>query len=98
MIAGVCGGLGEYFNIDATLVRLIFAILAFAGVGMSVILYIVLWIVMPLPPAGEILTSAIAQEPAVASLDAPETTSTFTPDEVKAWDLEAAGVKADSES
>lgn len=45
MIAGVCGGLGEYFDIDPVLVRLIFVLLAFTGVG--VLAYITLWIVMP---------------------------------------------------
>ena len=43
---GVCLGLSEYFNTDVTLIRLIFAIgMLFAG--MSPLLYIVLWIIMP---------------------------------------------------
>lgn len=46
MIAGVCAGLGDYFNIDPTLVRLIFVALALAG-GPGVLLYIILWVVMP---------------------------------------------------
>lgn len=50
MIAGVCGGLGHYFGIDPTLVRLIFALLVFFGVGSGVVLYIILAIVMPLEP------------------------------------------------
>jgi phage shock protein PspC (stress-responsive transcriptional regulator) len=50
MIAGVCGGLANYFGIDATLVRLIFALLVFFGVGSGVVLYIILAIVMPLEP------------------------------------------------
>src|SRR5436309_109070 len=44
-IAGVCGGLGEYFGIDPILVRVAFVLLALMGPG--VIAYIVLWIVMP---------------------------------------------------
>src|SRR5213080_2844325 len=44
-IAGVCGGLGEYFGIDPILIRVAFVLLAFMGPG--VIAYIVLWIVMP---------------------------------------------------
>lgn len=45
-IAGVCGGLARYFDIDATLVRVIFVLLAlFSGGGL--ILYIILWLVMP---------------------------------------------------
>lgn len=43
-IAGVCGGLAEYFNIDPTLVRVVFAAaVIFAGFGFWT--YIILWIV-----------------------------------------------------
>ncbi len=45
-IAGVCSGLGAYFNIDPTLIRIIFIILLF-GYGSAVLPYIILWIVMP---------------------------------------------------
>ncbi len=51
MIAGVCGGLGQYFGVDPTLIRLIFALLVVFGVGSGVLLYIVLAIVIPLEPA-----------------------------------------------
>lgn len=45
-LAGVCGGLGEYFQLDPTLIRLVFVLLAvFTGIG--VLAYIVLWIVVP---------------------------------------------------
>lgn len=46
MIGGVCGGLGEYFSIDSTVVRLIFALIVIYG-GSGLILYIILWIVVP---------------------------------------------------
>ncbi len=45
-IAGVCGGLAEYFNTDATLVRLIFVVLIMLG-GIGVIIYLIAWIIMP---------------------------------------------------
>lgn len=45
-VAGVCGGLAEYFNVDATLVRLIFVLATLMG-GPGLLLYIVLWVVMP---------------------------------------------------
>lgn len=48
MIAGVCGGIAEYLQVDVTWVRLVFAILAVFG-GIGVIGYIVLLIIMPLP-------------------------------------------------
>jgi phage shock protein C len=44
-IAGVCGGVGHYFGIDPTLVRIGFVVAAFMGFG--VLAYIVLWIVLP---------------------------------------------------
>lgn len=66
MIAGVCGGLAQYFNIDATIVRLVFFLAVFLG-GVSPLIYIILWIVMPLdinvpqtPPA---LPNQAAQDP-----------------------------------
>ncbi len=46
IIAGVCSGLGAYFGIDAVWVRIAFVILAFST-GLTIILYIVLWIIMP---------------------------------------------------
>ena len=48
-IAGVCGGLGEYFNIDPTFLRIIFVLLIFAD-GIGIIAYIIAWIVMPQRP------------------------------------------------
>lgn len=50
MIAGVCGGLGDYFGLDPTVVRLVFVLLALLG-GPGVVLYVILWIVMPRQPA-----------------------------------------------
>jgi phage shock protein C len=46
MLAGVCGGLAEYFNIDATVMRVLFLILAVFG-GSGLVLYLVMWIVVP---------------------------------------------------
>ncbi len=45
-IGGVCAGLAEYFDIDVTVMRLVFVFAAFAG-GVSLIPYIILWIVLP---------------------------------------------------
>lgn len=46
MLAGVCTGISEYFNMDVSLVRIIFVLLGlFTGVG--VILYIILAIILP---------------------------------------------------
>lgn len=45
MFAGVCGGLGAYFGIDATLVRLVFVAMALLG-GHGILVYLILWLVM----------------------------------------------------
>lgn len=46
-IAGVCGGIGEYFGIDSNVVRIIFAALALFTGGTGVILYILMAVIMP---------------------------------------------------
>lgn len=46
MIAGVCSGLADYFNIDVTLVRAVFLLLFLTG-GWTLPLYIGLWLIMP---------------------------------------------------
>lgn len=45
-IAGVCGGLGEFFGIDPVIFRIIFIVLAFLG-GLGILLYIILWLIAP---------------------------------------------------
>jgi phage shock protein C len=48
MLGGVCGGLGEYFDIDPTLVRLLFVFGAFLGIpGALVLIYLVMLIMVP---------------------------------------------------
>lgn len=47
MICGVCGGIGEYLNVDPTLVRLIWVLCSLASCGTGLIIYIVAAIVMP---------------------------------------------------
>jgi len=47
MIAGVSGGLGEYFDVDPVLIRLLFVVTAFIS-GAGILAYIILWIVVPL--------------------------------------------------
>jgi phage shock protein C len=46
MIAGVCAGLADYFGVSASILRLGFVLLAMAG-GPGVVLYFILWIVLP---------------------------------------------------
>ncbi len=52
-IAGVCGGLGEYFDVDPTIVRLLFIILCFAtGIFPFILGYFLCWIIVPRAPLG----------------------------------------------
>jgi phage shock protein PspC (stress-responsive transcriptional regulator) len=46
VVAGVCAGLGAYFGVDATLVRLGFVFLCFFG-GLGILFYLGAWIVLP---------------------------------------------------
>lgn len=51
MLAGVCGGIAEYFGWDPTLVRLAFIALLFVPIpGPQALLYLVAWIVIPYEP------------------------------------------------
>ncbi|MBQ6764353.1 MAG: PspC domain-containing protein [Paludibacteraceae bacterium] len=51
VLAGVCGGIAEYFEIDPTLVRVCYAALSLLTTGFpGVILYIIMLLLMPLPP------------------------------------------------
>jgi phage shock protein PspC (stress-responsive transcriptional regulator) len=50
VIGGVCSGLGAYFNIDMVILRVIFVLAFFLGVGASLLIYIILWIVVPKQP------------------------------------------------
>ena len=50
-LAGVCGGLADYLNMDATVIRVIFVALAVLG-GAGVPLYLAMWILVPSQPQG----------------------------------------------
>ncbi len=50
MIAGVCGGIGDYFGIDPTLVRLLFVVAGLFGGPVGIVAYIVFMIVVPEEP------------------------------------------------
>ncbi len=52
MIAGVASGVGRYFNIDPTLVRIIFAVTGLLTGGIAVLAYPIMWFLIPAEPAG----------------------------------------------
>ena len=55
MIAGVCGGLAEYFKVDAIIVRIAAVILALTAHGAGLLAYLIFWIVIPQKPLDESL-------------------------------------------
>lgn len=50
MLAGVCGGLAEYFGIDATIVRLLWVVISLFTVWPGFVAYILAWIIVPPSP------------------------------------------------
>jgi len=59
-LAGVCGGIAEYFNVDSTLIRVLFILFGFA-VGGGLLIYIILWIIMP-EAADDVLDAGSIEE------------------------------------
>jgi phage shock protein C len=47
----VCGGLAQYLNTDATLIRVLFVVLALLG-GPGIVIYLLMWIIVPEEPLG----------------------------------------------
>ncbi|MDP4093323.1 MAG: PspC domain-containing protein [Bacillota bacterium] len=48
-IGGVCGGIGEYLDVDSTIIRLLWVIFAFVG-GSGILAYIIAWAIIPQRP------------------------------------------------
>ena len=49
IIAGVCGGIAEYLNVDPVIIRLLWVLFTLAG-GAGIILYIIAWLIIPRNP------------------------------------------------
>ena len=48
MIAGICGGIGEYFDIDPTLVRVIYIVVSVFSIAFpGILVYLILWVIIP---------------------------------------------------
>lgn len=50
MVAGVCAGLAEQFGLPVTAVRLSAVLLTLLGAGWGILIYVVLWVIMPYEP------------------------------------------------
>lgn len=53
MFAGVCGGLGDFFGVDPTLVRLLFVAGALLGLGSFVLIYLAMFVIVPEEPLSQ---------------------------------------------
>ena len=62
VVGGVCSGLASYFDVDPSVVRLIFALLAF-GMGVGFLAYLIAWIVVPVARTPEELKNMSGGEP-----------------------------------
>ena len=60
MLAGVCGGVAAYLNVDVTIVRLIVAVASIISAGLVAVLYVVAWLILPDDRSGEIGLDAVA--------------------------------------
>jgi len=61
ILAGVCAGLGDYLNIDPTLVRIVFLILVFAGLE-GILIYLILWLITPVEPLASETTVVVKEK------------------------------------
>lgn len=52
MVAGICGGLGQYLDLDPTLIRVLWVVVTILGGGTGLLAYGVLWLVIPQEPLG----------------------------------------------
>jgi phage shock protein C len=46
-VAGVCGGLGEYFGIDPVFLRIFFVLITLFPPGSGILIYLIMWLVVP---------------------------------------------------
>jgi phage shock protein PspC (stress-responsive transcriptional regulator) len=83
-LGGICGGLAEYFDIDATLIRLLALVSFFIG-GMGLLVYIVAWVIIPMNPAYQVgapyrSSSNVADEMKESAQDIRNTAQDFAQD------------------
>jgi phage shock protein C len=58
MLGGVCAGLGEHFDIDPTIIRLVWAVVTVLSIGTGILVYILAWILIPEEDTGSSVTKA----------------------------------------
>ena len=68
ILGGVCSGMGAYFNIDPVFLRILFVLLVFLGAGISIIIYLVFWIVVPAARTTAQRLEMKGEEPTISSI------------------------------
>jgi phage shock protein PspC (stress-responsive transcriptional regulator) len=53
MLGGVCAGIGLHFDIDPTVIRLVWAAFTFLSLGTGIVVYLIAWVLIPEGPDGE---------------------------------------------
>jgi phage shock protein PspC (stress-responsive transcriptional regulator) len=86
VLGGVAGGVAEYLDVDPSIVRIIWAVLAIVTGGLFLLLYIVMWIVVPEspyaagpPPGGVTSPPASSGDPGAAPAGAPAEPAAYAP-------------------
>jgi phage shock protein PspC (stress-responsive transcriptional regulator) len=86
VLGGVAGGVAEYLDVDPSIVRIIWAVLAIVTGGLFLLLYIVMWIVVPEspyaagpPPGGVTPLPAASGDPGAAPAGAPAEPAAYAP-------------------
>ena len=68
VLGGVCSGMGTYFNIDPVFIRILFVLLVFLGAGISIIIYLVFWIVVPVARTTAQRLEMKGEEPTISNI------------------------------
>ena len=76
MLGGISGGLAEYFDVDPSVVRILAVISLFVSGGMTILVYIVMWIIIPLNEPGQAVSEKTKAVP--VQLNAPPRISPWT--------------------
>ena len=71
MFAGVCSGLGEYFDMDPTVIRLLFVLGVFLGFGGAIFVYLVMMFVVPEEPLSTLETAGPSPDEQTTNADEP---------------------------
>ena len=50
ILGGVCGGIGEYFDVDPTIIRLLYILFVLASFGVAILFYFIAWFIIPRNP------------------------------------------------